>query len=89
VLSAKPLLLASCCHAGDGPAVRALLIGDVVLGTSSVAILYKYYKTKWAKARTVLVVKGKPREARPYGRSLCLLGASAFAKVSFKATRLF
>jgi hypothetical protein len=62
----------------------------VVLRTGSVAILCKYYKTKWAKARTVLVVKGKLREARPYVlRSLCLLGASALAKASFKATRLF
>jgi hypothetical protein len=36
------------------------------------------------------VVKEKLREARPYVlRSLCLLGASALAKASSKATRLF
>jgi hypothetical protein len=73
-----------------GPAVRALLTGDVVLDTGLVAILRKYYKTKWAKARTGSVVKEKLREACPYVlRSLCLLAASALAKASFKATRLF
>jgi hypothetical protein len=44
-----------------GPAVRTLFTGDVVLGTGSVAILCKYYKTKWAKARNGSVVKGKLR----------------------------
>jgi hypothetical protein len=69
-----------------GPAVQALFTGDVVLGTSSVAILCKYYKMKWAKARTGSMVKGKLREARPYVlRSLRLLAALALAKASFKA----
>jgi hypothetical protein len=44
-------------HAMVGPAVRALFTGDVVLGTGLVAILCKYYKTKWAKARIGSVVK--------------------------------